>query len=64
MPPESKTKEGFESQFGVNFLGPFLLPDLLYNKLKSIQNLRVLLISRISHKGGSFFLNEKSFKRF
>ena len=53
MPPESKTKEGFESQFGVNFLGPFLLPDLLYNKLKSTQNLRVLSISRISHEGGS-----------
>ena len=59
MPPASKTKEGFESQFGVNFLVPFLLPDLLFNKLKSIQNLRVLSISRISHKGVSLDFERK-----
>jgi NAD(P)-dependent dehydrogenase (short-subunit alcohol dehydrogenase family) len=53
MPPESKTKEGFELQFGVNFLGHFLLTDLLYNKLKSTQNSRVVTISSIAHRGAS-----------
>jgi NAD(P)-dependent dehydrogenase (short-subunit alcohol dehydrogenase family) len=53
MPPESKTKEGFELQFGVNFLGHFLLTDLLYNKLKSTQNSRVVTISSIAHRGAA-----------
>jgi NAD(P)-dependent dehydrogenase (short-subunit alcohol dehydrogenase family) len=53
MPPESKTEEGFELQFGVNFLGHFLLTDLLYNKLKLAKNSRVVTISSIAHRGAS-----------
>ena len=53
MAPESKTKEGFELQFGVHFLGHFLLTDLLYKKLKSTQNSRVVTLSSIAHRGAS-----------
>ncbi len=53
MPPESKTEEGFELQFGVNFLGHFLLTDLLYRKLVSTQNSRVVTLSSIAHRGAS-----------
>jgi NAD(P)-dependent dehydrogenase (short-subunit alcohol dehydrogenase family) len=53
MPPESKTEEGFELQFGVNFLGHFLLTDLLYRKLVSTQNSRVVTLSSIAHRGSS-----------
>ena len=53
MPPESKTDEGFELQFGINFLGHFLLTNLLYNKLKSTQNSRVVTLSSIAHRGAS-----------
>jgi NAD(P)-dependent dehydrogenase (short-subunit alcohol dehydrogenase family) len=53
MPPESKTEEGFELQFGVNFLGHFLLTDLLYSKLESTQNSRVVTLSSIAHRGSS-----------
>jgi NAD(P)-dependent dehydrogenase (short-subunit alcohol dehydrogenase family) len=53
MPPESKTEEGFELQFGVNFLGHFLLTELLYNKLVSTQNSRVVTLSSIAHRGSS-----------
>lgn len=51
MPPESKTEEGFELQFGVNLLGHFLLTDLLYNKLVSTQDSRVVTLSSIAHRG-------------
>jgi NAD(P)-dependent dehydrogenase (short-subunit alcohol dehydrogenase family) len=53
MPPESKTEEGFELQFGVNFLGHFLLTDLLYSKLVSTRNSRVVTLSSIAHRGSS-----------
>jgi NAD(P)-dependent dehydrogenase (short-subunit alcohol dehydrogenase family) len=50
MPPESKTQEGFELQFGVNFLGHFLLTDLLYENLKATSNSRVVTLSSIAHR--------------
>lgn len=35
MPPASKTTEGYELQFGVNFLGHFALTGCLYPLLKA-----------------------------
>lgn len=52
MPPESKTIEGFELQFGVNFLGHFLLTHLLYHKLRDSNNARVVTLSSIAHRMG------------
>jgi NAD(P)-dependent dehydrogenase (short-subunit alcohol dehydrogenase family) len=53
MPPESKTKEGFELQFGVNFLGHFLLTHLLFDQLKAAKNSRVVTLSSIAHRGAT-----------
>jgi NAD(P)-dependent dehydrogenase (short-subunit alcohol dehydrogenase family) len=53
MPPKSKTKDGFELQFGVNFLGHFLLTNLLYDKLKETKNSRVVTLSSIAHRGAT-----------
>jgi NAD(P)-dependent dehydrogenase (short-subunit alcohol dehydrogenase family) len=65
MPPESKTKEGFELQFGVNFLGHFLLTNLLFEKLKNTKNSRVITLSSIAHRGASIdFENLKVEKEY
>jgi NAD(P)-dependent dehydrogenase (short-subunit alcohol dehydrogenase family) len=42
MPPASVTEDGFESQFGVNFLGPFALTGLLYETLAGTPGSRVI----------------------
>ena len=51
MPPEGKTEDGFESQFGVNFLGHFALTGLLFDRLQSTAGSRVVTLSSIAHRG-------------
>jgi NAD(P)-dependent dehydrogenase (short-subunit alcohol dehydrogenase family) len=51
MPPEGKTKDGFESQFGINFLGHFALTGLLFDLLQSTNDSRVVTLSSIAHRG-------------
>jgi len=45
MPPASKTAEGYELQFGVNFLGHFALTGYLYPLLKATRDSRIVTIS-------------------
>eukprot|EP00929_Paragymnodinium_shiwhaense_P016014 TRINITY_DN124128_c0_g1_i1.p1 TRINITY_DN124128_c0_g1~~TRINITY_DN124128_c0_g1_i1.p1 ORF type:complete len:358 (+),score=63.11 TRINITY_DN124128_c0_g1_i1:56-1129(+) len=47
MCPFSKTKEGFEMQFGTNHVGHFLLVSLLKGKLA--QGSRVVIVSSLAH---------------
>jgi NAD(P)-dependent dehydrogenase (short-subunit alcohol dehydrogenase family) len=51
MPPEGKTEDGFESQFGVNFIGHFALTGLLFDQLQSTPGSRVVTLSSIAHRG-------------
>jgi NAD(P)-dependent dehydrogenase (short-subunit alcohol dehydrogenase family) len=51
MPPEGKAKDGFESQFGVNFLGHFALTGLLFDRLRPTTGSRVVTLSSIAHRG-------------
>jgi len=44
-PPVSKTSEGYELQFGVNFLGHFALTGYLYPLLKATLDSRIVTIS-------------------
>jgi NAD(P)-dependent dehydrogenase (short-subunit alcohol dehydrogenase family) len=62
----SKTVDGFESQFGVNFLGPFLLTNLLLDKLRASAPSRIVHLTSMLHTQGTLdfesFRGEKPYK--
>lgn len=51
IPPPSKTEDGFEIQFGINFIGHFALTGHLFNLLESTKGSRVVTLSSIAHRG-------------
>jgi NAD(P)-dependent dehydrogenase (short-subunit alcohol dehydrogenase family) len=53
IPPSAKSEDGFELQFGVNFIGHFTLTGQLFNLLESTPNSRVITLSSIAHRGAS-----------
>jgi len=53
IPPPSKTEDGFEIQFGVNFIGHFALTGHLLNLLEATQGSRVVTLSSIAHRGAA-----------
>lgn len=57
IPPYSKTKDGFELQFGSNHLGHFALTGLLLPLLKKTKHSRVVTVSSLAHKGASIDFN-------
>ncbi len=53
MTPYQLTKDGIESQQGVNHFGHFALTGLLLPKLKATPNARVVNVSSMAHKNGN-----------
>ena len=51
MPPASKTAEGYELQFGVNFLGHFALTGRLYPLLNATPGSRIVTLSSNGYQG-------------
>nr|XP_014346183.1 PREDICTED: dehydrogenase/reductase SDR family member on chromosome X [Latimeria chalumnae] len=60
--PHRKTEDGFEEHFGLNYLGHFLLTDLLLDLLKQSGTLscsaRVITVSSATHYVGELNLND------
>lgn len=64
-PPVSKTNEGYELQFGVNFLGHFALTGLLYSLLQTTQGSRIVTLSSNGYQNAVIdFDNLKSEKDY
>jgi NAD(P)-dependent dehydrogenase (short-subunit alcohol dehydrogenase family) len=63
VPPYELTKDGFESQFGVNHLGPFALTGLLLEKLSKTPSSRVVNTSSIAHNTGRIRFKDISAER-
>lgn len=57
-PTRQTTKQGFELQFGVNFLGHFLLTSLLLESILKAAAPRVIQVSSVAHRQGKMNWND------
>lgn len=60
VPPYELTKDGFESQFGVNHLGTFALTLRLLDKLAEQKNSRIVITSSLAHRAGKIHFDDIS----
>lgn len=57
VPPAGLTDDGYETQFGVNFIAHFALTGHLFNLLESTPGARVVTLSSIGHRGAAIDFN-------
>jgi NAD(P)-dependent dehydrogenase (short-subunit alcohol dehydrogenase family) len=67
FPPLSRTRDGFELQWGVNHLGTFALTALLLPKLAETPGSRVVVTASLAHRRGDIRWDDldanKSYRR-
>ncbi|MDX1394192.1 MAG: oxidoreductase [Gemmatimonadota bacterium] len=68
FPPFDRTGDGFELQFGVNYLGHFALTGLLLGTLERTPGARVVTLASMAHRGARIdfesFTGETPYRRF
>ena len=68
FPPPSLTVDGYETQFGVNFIGHYVLTALLFPVLQNSEHGRVVTLSSMAHRDGKIDFDnlklEKPFNKF
>jgi NAD(P)-dependent dehydrogenase (short-subunit alcohol dehydrogenase family) len=57
------TEDGFEVQFGVNYLGHFLLTALLVDMMPNTSGSRVVSVSSVAHKSAIINLNGLNYEK-
>ena len=68
--PYRKTKDGFESQIGINHFGHYALTGLLMDLIRNAKNARVVNVSSLAHTSGVMnfddlmFENGRKYTRF
>jgi NAD(P)-dependent dehydrogenase (short-subunit alcohol dehydrogenase family) len=60
---ESRTKDGFETQLGVNHLGHFALTARLLPAMLSTPGARIASMSSMAHRGGQLVVDDLMFER-
>jgi NAD(P)-dependent dehydrogenase (short-subunit alcohol dehydrogenase family) len=63
MPPYSRTRDGFELQFGTNHLGHFALTGLVLDRLLAAPGSRVVTVSSVGHRRGDIHFDDLAFER-
>lgn len=67
-PPLQRTRQGFELQFGTNYLGHFALTGRLLPLLEKSPKSRVVTVSSMAHRGGRIdfqnFTGSQGYKRW
>lgn len=61
--PLSLTKDGIESQLGTNHIGHFLLTKLLWPLILSTPSSRIVNVSSIAHRQGTFDFSNMNYDR-
>jgi NAD(P)-dependent dehydrogenase (short-subunit alcohol dehydrogenase family) len=63
IPPYSKTKDGFELQFGTNHLGHFALTAQLFDLVKKTAGSRIVNVSSAAHKYGNLNFDDLNWEK-
>ena len=63
FPPQSRTAEGFELQFGTNHLGHFALTGLLLDRMRTVPGSRVVTVSSDAQSVGRMQFDDLNWAR-
>jgi NAD(P)-dependent dehydrogenase (short-subunit alcohol dehydrogenase family) len=63
LPPPARTAQGFELQFGTNYLGHFALTGLLLPMMIGVKGSRIVTVSSAAHRRGRIDLQDINWTR-